>query len=294
MKIEKAQRQNVKIKLGLQGSSGCGKSYSALLLAFGITNDWAKIVVIDSENKSIQLYSHLGDFNVLSLSPPYSPEVYIEALNLCKNSDFEVIIIDSISPEWEFILESHSKMTGNSYTNWSKFNARHQAFLNTILQSNQHVICTLRAKQDYVLSTNKDGKLVPEKVGMKPIQRDGVDYELTIVFELDIKHFAKSSKDRTGIFDGRREFIISPETGFEIINWCNDGITNDGSKNRINQNTLQLINSCTTIEELKSFYYNSSTDIKTQFKGDFDNRKYELTDISEQILNNQNYYKNEK
>lgn len=77
MKLQKAERNQVKLRLGLSGASGFGKSYSALLLAYGITNDWTKIAIIDTENNSASLYSHLGDFNVLSLNEPYAPERYI-------------------------------------------------------------------------------------------------------------------------------------------------------------------------------------------------------------------------
>ena len=98
----------------------------------------------------------------------------------------ECVILDSISAEWDAILNAHAQLTGNSYTNWAKFTPRHQHFLDTIIQANVHIICTLRSKQDYIL-VEKNGKQVPEKVGMKPIQRDGIDYELTVVLELSIK-----------------------------------------------------------------------------------------------------------
>lgn len=110
MKIELAKRQKAKIKIGLQGASGTDKTQSALLLAKGLSNDWSKVVVIDTENKSSSLYSHLGGFNMLDLKPPYSPERYIEAINLCLRQDMTVIIIDSISMEWEFILDAHAQL----------------------------------------------------------------------------------------------------------------------------------------------------------------------------------------
>ena len=99
MQIQKAERKKVKIKLGLQGPSGSGKTYSALLLAYGLTGDWNKITVIDTENHSASLYAHLGDYNVLHLSAPYTPESYIEAIRYCITEEMEVIIIDSISHE---------------------------------------------------------------------------------------------------------------------------------------------------------------------------------------------------
>src|SRR5213075_24314 len=106
------------------------------------------------------------------------------------------------SHEWEGIggiLETHGNMMGNSYTNWSKLTPRHNSFVQHILQSPAHVIGTIRAKQDYVLS-EKNGKQVPEKVGLKGVTRDGMDYEFTLVFDIDIKHNASASKDRTGLF----------------------------------------------------------------------------------------------
>ena len=157
MQLQTAQRKNAKIKMALQGPSGAGKTYSALLIAFGLCNDWSKVAVIDTENHSSELYAHLGNYQVLHVEEPFSPERNIEAINLCQKAGMEVIIIDSISHEWVNILEAHSKMTGNSYTNWSKLTPRHNAFVQYILQSPVHIIGTIRAKQEYVLS-EKNGK----------------------------------------------------------------------------------------------------------------------------------------
>ena len=224
--IRKAQRKQTKMKLGIQSPSGGGKTYSSLLLAYGLIEDWSKIAVIDTENHSSELYSHLGGFNVLPLKEPFSPERYIEAIETCEKAGMEVIIIDSISHEWEGkggILESHSSMTGNSFTNWHKVTPRHNGFVQKILQSPTHIIATIRSKQDFVLS-EKNGKMVPEKVGLKGVQRDGMDYELTIVFELDIKHNCTASKDRTSMFVDKPQFVISEATGKRIRNWCNKGV----------------------------------------------------------------------
>ena len=222
MELKKAMRKQAKIKLALQGPSGSGKTYSALLLAAGMT-DWSKIAVIDTENHSADLYAHLGDYSVLQLSKPFSPERYIEAIQTCEDAKMEVIIIDSVSHEWEGsggILDLHGNMPGNSFTNWAKMTPRHNAFVQKILESPCHIISTIRTKQDYILS-EKNGKMVPEKVGLKGITRDGMDYEFTIVFDLDIKHNAAASKDRTGLWANKPPFVISPKHGERILNWCN-------------------------------------------------------------------------
>ena len=222
MELRKSSKKQAKMKLALAGCAGSGKTMSSLLLAFGMTNDWAKIAVIDTENGSADLYAHLGNYNVLNLKSTFTPEKYIQAIEICESAGMEVIIIDSISHCWEYLLELHSQMQGNSFTNWGKITPRQNTFVQKILGSNCHIISTLRTKQDYVLN-EKNGKLVPEKVGLKTIMRDGIDYEFTIVLDVDMKHFAKASKDRTNLFMDKPEFVITPETGKSILDWCNEG-----------------------------------------------------------------------
>lgn len=250
--LRKATRQKAKIRLGLSSVSGGGKTYSALLIAYGITGDWAKIAVIDTENGSADLYSHLGDYNVLPLLPPYTPERYIDAVKDCESAGMEVIIVDSITHEWEGkggCLEIHSAMTGNSYTNWAAITPRHQAFIDSILQSKCHVITTVRRKQDYEMTKNDNGKVQVQKAGLKEITREGFEYELTVNLELDIKHNATSSKDRTGLFMGKPAFIPSVETGQMIRDWCESGVD---ITEEISTAVTNLKN-CKTVEELKTF-----------------------------------------
>ena len=119
MILRPSTRKQAKIKLALQGCAGSGKTYSALLLAYGMTADWSKIAVIDSENGSADLYAHLGTYNVVSLGGDYSPENYIEAITLCENAGMEVIIVDSISQCWDYLLDFHAGLQGNSFANWA-------------------------------------------------------------------------------------------------------------------------------------------------------------------------------
>jgi len=226
MALRKAQRSQVKIKLALQGSAGSGKTYSALLLAYGLVGNWSKIAVIDTENGSADLYDNLGEYNVLPLEKPFSPERYIKAIKECVDAGMEVVIIDSISHEWEGeggILNIVDQMTGNSFTNWGKVTPRHNTFVQAILQAPVHVISTIRSKQDYIL-VEKNGKQVPQKVGLKGVAREGMDYEFTIVFDIDIKHMTSASKDRTSMFIDQPEFMITTETGQQIADWCNKGV----------------------------------------------------------------------
>ena len=225
--LRKATRQKAKIRLGISAVSGGGKTYSALLIAYGITKNWDKIALIDTENGSGDLYAHLGSYSVLPLQAPYTPKSYIKAIKACEDAEMEVIIIDSITHEWDGkggILEISNSMAGNPYTNWAKLTPRHQSFIDSILQSKCHIITTVRGKQDYEMTTNSMGKLVPQKVGLKEVTREGFEYELTLNLELDTTHNATVSKDRTNLFAGQPQFIPSIETGEAIRNWCEMGI----------------------------------------------------------------------
>jgi hypothetical protein len=272
MQLQKAQRKQAVIKLALQGPSGSGKTYSSLLLAFGLVGEWDHIAVVDTENNSSHLYSHLGNFNVLSLSEPFSPERYIEAIEFCEKAGMKAIIIDSISQEWEGsggIIETHGYMAGNSFTNWNKVTPRHNAFIQKMLQSPCHIIATIRSKQDYVL-TDKNGKMVPEKVGLKGVTRDGMDYEFTLVLDLDIKHQATASKDRTGLFTNPLPFLITESTGIRIKIWC------------LGEDLLKVvevqISNASTIQDLRNILIKYPT-IKDRIEPLCINRKKELESI---------------
>jgi hypothetical protein len=248
--LKKAQRQQTKLKIGISGASGFGKTYSALLMAYGMTNDWSKIAVIDTENGSADLYSDLGEYNTLTLSPPFSPERYIEAIKACEEAGIEVCIIDSITHEWDGeggCLEIVEKL-GGRYQDWSKVTPRHKNFISAILQAKMHIITTVRRKQDYDMVKNDRGKIEVQKVGTKEVTREGFEYEITLNFEIiNDKHLAKASKDRTGLFMGRPEFVINSETGKELLVWAKSGA----------DPVVELqkkISECKSEEELTSLY----------------------------------------
>lgn len=225
MAILKAQRSQVKLRLALAGASGSGKTRSALLLASGMV-PMDKVVVIDSEQGSSNLYSDLGGFSVLKLDAPYSPEHYIEAIKECEAAGFELIILDGISQEWENsggVLDIHSKMLGNSFTNWAKLTPRHNAFMQAILQSPCHTIATVRKKTDYSMDKDSNGKTTITKVGLKEVAREGTDFEWTLEFTLDQNHMAEATKDRTNTWDGKPPFVITKGTGRVLLDWCNAG-----------------------------------------------------------------------
>ena len=137
--LRKAARQKAKLRIGVSGPSGSGKTYSALILAKSIASSMEKVAIIDTENGSADLYSHLGDYNVYRLESPYSPERYIAAINECEQAGMEVIIVDSVTHEWDGkggILETNeiiakTKYKGNTWAAWSESTPKHQKFILT-------------------------------------------------------------------------------------------------------------------------------------------------------------------
>ena len=234
--LRKAERKQAKLRIGLSGPSGSGKTYGSLKIARGIT-EWDKIVIIDTENKSADLFSDLGDYNVMTLEAPFSPENYIAAIEACENQGMEVIIIDSVSHEWDGkggCLESNdllaeAKFRGNTWAAWSKTTPRHRQFIERIIASPCHIITTVRNKQETIQTEQKKIK----KVGMKEVQREGFEYELTLNFNIDRDgHHATASKDRTGIFETMDPFVITEATGELLFKWNNSGTVNTFEQKR--------------------------------------------------------------
>lgn len=222
--FKKAQREQVKLKLAITGPSGSGKTTGALRLAKGLTNN-GKVALIDTENRSASLYADLFEFDVLDLEPPYDNRKFIDAIEAAVAGGYNAVIIDSASHFWKEILafkDRLDKRGGNSYTNWAEAGNKFDGIITAVLQSPIHMICCLRSKMDYVLEQNDKGKQVPKKVGMAPIMRDGVEYEFTVVLDLDMAHQATSSKDRTRLFDGRVS-EITEKTGEALRDWLMTG-----------------------------------------------------------------------
>lgn len=227
--LRKATRQQSKLRIGLSGPSGSGKTYSALLIAKGLASSMDKVAVIDTENGSADLYSHLGDYSVLPVTAPYAPERYINAIRECEKAGMEVIIIDSTSHEWDGsggCLEinealGQTKFKGNNWAAWSETTPRHQKFITAIVSSKCHVITTARSKTDTIQTEDKKIK----KVGLKEIQREGFEYELTLNFTIDRdRHYAISSKDRTGMYIDLDPFVITEEIGKQLKAWADKGV----------------------------------------------------------------------
>lgn len=226
LQIRKATRRKAKLRLALIGPSGSGKTMSALKLAFGIGG---KIGVIDTENGSADLYANLGEYDVITLEKPYTVSKYREAIAAFEGAGYDTIIVDSLSHAWAGaggLLDKQGQIANrpgtNSYAAWREVTPDHNALVEALLSSRCHIIVTMRVKTEYVLETNDRGKQVPRKVGLAPVQRDGVEYEFTVVMDIDIDHKAAASKDRTTLFDGWRD-TITEGTGRQLLQWLESG-----------------------------------------------------------------------
>ncbi|WP_159018693.1 AAA family ATPase [Algibacter sp. L3A6] len=288
MELKQAQREQVKLRIGLSGASGFGKTFSALLLAYGITGDYSRIAIIDTENQSASLYSHLGAYNTLSIEAPYSPEKYIKAIEVCEKAQMEVVIIDSITHEWSGAggcLDIQEKL-GGRWQDWASVTPRHQAFVDKILQAKCHVITTTRRKTDYSMDKDGSGKTKVIKHGTKEITRDGFEYELTVNFELiNDHHLVNASKDRTGLFVNKPEFVINASTGKKLMNWCNNGKDLDQARAEIS--------SCETIEGLKHIY-SKYPNYQSTIKADIMNRKALIESADYNIVPNSEIIEEQK
>jgi hypothetical protein len=223
--FRKAERKQANLRLGITGPSGSGKTYSALKIAKGMDG---RIAMIDTENGSGELYSNLINYDVATLSPPYTPQRYIEIIKTAEKESYDILIIDSLSHAWTGqggVLDMHDKAstaTRNSFTAWREVTPHHNSLVDAILQSSLHIIATMRTKTAYEV-TNDNGKTKVVKVGLAPVQREGMEYEFTVVFDLSVDgHVATATKDRTSLFDGKH-FVPEHETGQELIAWLQSG-----------------------------------------------------------------------
>ena len=226
--FRKAERKKAKLRLGLVGPAGSGKTYSALQIAFGLGG---KVALIDTENGSGDLYAHLGDYDVCAVEAPYTVKKYLDAIEGAERAGYDVVVIDSLSHAWAGeggLLDQQGKIADssaskNSYTAWRTVTPLHYRLVEAMLTSKCHIIATMRAKTEYAQEKDENGKTVIRKVGMAPVQREGMDYEFTLVFDLDINHNASASKDRTGLFDGHL-FNPTLHTGEDLKEWLESGI----------------------------------------------------------------------
>ena len=184
------------------GRLGQARLYSALQLAFGLGS---KVGLIDTEHGSGDLYADLGNYDVITLEPPFSVQKYRDAIRAFEEAGYDTIIVDSLSHAWSGeggLLDKQGQLENsgkyrNSFATWREITPEHNKLVEQMLGSSAHVIATMRTKTEYVVEKDDRGKNTVRKLGLSPVQRDGVEYEFTVVMDIVENHTARASKDRT-------------------------------------------------------------------------------------------------
>lgn len=266
MKFVKATRKKARLRLALTGPSGSGKTMAALMIAKGLGG---RVAVLDTEHGSASLYAdpitlpngvrfEPPEFDALELTAPYSPERYIEAIKAAQAAGYDTLVIDSLTHEWSGsggCLEINdtvaaAKFRGNSWSAWNETTPRHRAFIDAMLQSSMHIIATGRSKTETAQTEGANGRKQVVKLGMKTEQRDGIEYEFTVVLDLiHAGHYANASKDRTGLFAGGEPAPIDADTGARLLAWLETGAEGPDVKA-----ILAAIASAQNVESLRGHY----------------------------------------
>jgi len=224
IQAKKAVKYQIKVKIALMGPSGSGKTYSALRLAGGMG---PRTLLGNTEADRGYLYADIFNYDIWSLTAPYTPESYIELIDYAEKEGYDTLIIDSGTHEWSGrggLLEVHGNMPGNSYTNWAKITPRHNAFVDKILYSKVNIIVCLRGKDVYVMTENEKGRQAPKKEGLGADMRANFEYEMMATLMIDQQsHVAMAMKDNTKLFENRFE-VLTEDHGRLLMQWANNGV----------------------------------------------------------------------
>lgn len=231
--FKRAVKSRSKLRLALIGPSGSGKTYTALAIAAGLGK---RVAVIDTEHGSASKYADLFEFDVLELSS-YSPERYVEALKAAAAAGYEVVVIDSLSHAWmgkdgalELVDRAAARSkSGNSFGAWREVTPQHNSMVEAIITSPCHVICTMRSKTEYVQDRDERGKTVIRKVGLQPVQRDGMEYEFDVVGDIDHEHKLIVTKSRIPALSDAVISKPGAELAAQLRDWLNAGAPDDST-----------------------------------------------------------------
>lgn len=198
--FKKATKHNARLRAALVGPSGSGKTFTALAIATAMGK---RVAVIDTERGSASKYAEHFAFDVLELES-FAPATYVDAMNAAAGEGYDVVVIDSLSHAWmgrdgalEMVDRAAAKSrSGNSFDAWRSVTPHHNALVDAMLRLDAHLLVTMRVKTEYVLEEDSRGKKVPRKVGLQPVQRDGLEYEFDVVADLDLENRLVVSKTR--------------------------------------------------------------------------------------------------
>jgi hypothetical protein len=229
MIFHKASKKQAKLRMALIGPSGSGKTRTALAIAEHLVPG-GRVALIDTEHGSASLYANLFRFDVVELDS-YSVENYIAAIDEAERLAYDVLIIDSLSHAWsgkDGVLEYKDRLAAASSSKddfgaWRKASPKHNSLVERMLSARLHLIATMRVKTEYVVERGADGKSHPRKVGLQPVQRDGVKYEFGVIADLDADHNFIVSKSRCDALTGMVVNKAGKEVADILRQWLSDG-----------------------------------------------------------------------
>jgi len=228
MAFAKAERAQLYLRCALFGPSGSGKTMTALRMAKGIADKMGvPVAVIDTEARSASKYADRFAFEVDNLEKK-TIDHYLVSMESAKKAGYKVLVIDSLSHAWRELTEevdriAQSSASKNTFSPWAKVNPKQKRFIDAILNYPGHIIATMRSKTEWVVGEGKNGKTAPEKLGLAPEQGKGIEYEFDLLVELNQRHEAVVTKDRTGKFQD--EIIEKPgeDFGVALYDWLASG-----------------------------------------------------------------------
>lgn len=227
MQFQKATKKKAKLRMALVGPSGAGKTYTALAIA---TNLGKRVALIDTERGSASKYADLFEFDALDLDT-FAPQQYIDAIHAAAKAGYEVVVIDSLSHAWNGVggaLEqvdniAKRSQSRNTFAAWRDVTPQHNALIDAMIRAPLHVIVTMRAKTEYVMEKDQNGRTTPRKVGIQPVQRDGMEYEFDVVGDVDVEHNFLVSKTRCKALDGKVFRHAGRDVAEVLSAWLTDG-----------------------------------------------------------------------
>lgn len=229
MQFRKATKTQARLRLALIGPSGSGKTYTALRIAKGLGG---RVAVIDTERGSASKYADLFAFDVLELDT-FSPVAFVEAIGAAEAEGYDVIVVDSLSHAWmgkggalEQVDEAAKRSkSGNNFMAWREVTPLHNRLVDSVVRSKAHIIATMRAKTEYVLEKDeRTGKTTPRKIGLAPVQRDGLEYEFDVVADLTTDLDFIVSKTRCPLLAKAVVREAGEDVAATLRAWLSDGV----------------------------------------------------------------------
>lgn len=234
MAFQKATKKHARLRLALIGTSGSGKTFSALRIARGLVGPSGRIAVADTERGSASKYADRFTFDAQDMET-FAPNDFVQVIQEAERGGYDCLIIDSLSHAWmgkggalEMVDNAAKRSkSGNSFNAWREVTPEHNAMVDAIVRARCHVIVTMRAKTEYVIETNDKGRQIPRKVGLAPVQRDGLEYEFDVVGDMDSAGLIVT-KTRCPSLDGQVIARPGEELGAALRAWLTDGVASSG------------------------------------------------------------------